>query len=56
MDKKIGTYTTCLRDWNSHRRNQNDYREYPIRSGEGNLPYSKNTIVCLKNQYDKEYF
>ena len=50
------TYTTCLRDWNSHRRNQNDYREYPIRSGEGNLPYSKNTIVCLKNQYDKEYF
>lgn len=41
------THTTCPRNWNSHRGNQNDYREYPIGSGEGNLPYLKNSIVCL---------
>ena len=41
------THTTCLRDWNSHSSNQNDYREYPIGSGEGNLPYLKNNIVYL---------
>ena len=50
------TYTTCLRNWNSLRRHKDDYREYPIRNGEGNLPYLKNIIVCLQNQYDKEYF
>ena len=50
------TYTTCPRSWNSHRRNQNDYREYPIGSGGGNPPLPKNTIVHLKNQYDKKYF
>ena len=26
------TYTTCLRDWNSHSSNQNDYREYLIKT------------------------
>ena len=41
------TYTTCLGNWNSHSRNQNDYREHPIGYGEGNLPYLKNNIVCL---------
>ncbi len=24
------TYTTCLRDWNSHSRSKNDNREYLI--------------------------
>ena len=32
------TYTTCLRDWNSHSSNQNDCREYPIATGEGTPP------------------
>lgn len=35
------TYSTCLRNWNSHSSHQNDNREYPIGSGEGNLPYLK---------------
>ena len=35
------TYTTCPWNWNSHSSNQNDYREYPIRNGEGNLPLPK---------------
>ena len=35
------THTTCLRNWNSHRRNQNDYREYPIGSGGGKPPLPK---------------
>lgn len=41
------TYTTCLGNRNSHSCCQNGYRKYPIGSGEGNLPYLKNIIVCL---------
>ena len=33
------THSTCLRNWNSHSRNQNGNREYPIGFGEENLPY-----------------
>lgn len=45
------TYTTCLRNRNAPRSNQNDYREYPIRTGEGNLPYLKNISksICKIN-------
>ncbi len=50
------TYTTCLRNRNSDSSYQNDYWEYPIGSGEVKLPYLKNNIVCLQNQYDKKYF
>ena len=33
-----GTYTTCLRNWNSHSRSQNGSREYQLKIGVGNLP------------------
>lgn len=43
----ISTYPARFRNWNSHRCHQNGDREHPIRNGEGNLPYLKNTTVCL---------
>ena len=35
------TYSACTRNRNSHSSNQNDYREYLIKQGEGNLPSIK---------------
>ena len=35
------TYTACLGNRNSHRGNQNDYREHPVKDGEGKPPLPK---------------
>lgn len=52
----IGTHSARFRNWNTHSRNQNGYREYPIRQRGGKPPHLKYNIVCLQNQYGKRNF
>lgn len=42
------TYTTCLRDWNSHSSSKDGNREYLIKTkGRETSPQQKYNIVCL---------
>ena len=50
----FGTCSARFRNWNSYSCNQNDYREYPIGKGEGNLPNKSITNSVCKNNMIKE--
>ena len=41
------TYPAHFRNWNAHRSNQNDYREHPIKGGEGKPPHCNYNKIHL---------